>query len=93
MCKLSVTYKDIDTDESVYDSQLFGMEKYSDPPTDQMLLAGAVTEFGMILRNSEYKGNSSYGYVIDTVSGLSFSDDKTAELCELAGTADTIYSN
>ena len=93
LCKLSVTYKDIDTDESVYDSQLFGMEKYSDPPTDQMLLAGAVTEFGMILRNSEYKGNSSYGYVIDTVSGLSFSDDKTAELCELAGTADTIYSN
>ena len=58
-----------------------------------MLLAGAVTEFGMILRNSEYKGNSSYDYVIDTVSGLSFSDDKTAELCELAGTADTIYSN
>lgn len=92
LCKLSLTYKDTDTNEDIYDSQLFGMEKYSKDPSDRLKLAGAAAEFAMILKDSEYKGSSDYSYVRKTAEALSGSSEKAAELAELAETASSLFS-
>lgn len=92
LCKLSVAYKDIATNEDVYLSDLFGMEKYSDSPSDAFRLAGAVAEFGMLLRNSEYKEDSRYGHVIGVVGELApEGDEKVGELYDLVTTAASLY--
>lgn len=90
LCKLSVTYKTVDTGESVYDSQLFGMEKYTAEPSASCLIAGAAAEFGMLLRGSEYMGSSDYSYVSD-IAGRFSSDEKLAELRDLADTAEKLF--
>lgn len=92
LCKLSVAYKDVDTNEDVYLSDLFGMEKYSDAPSDSFKLAGAVAEFGMLLRNSEYKEDSRYEQVIGVVGELAQKgDEKLEELYDLVKTAASLY--
>ncbi len=91
LCKLSVAYKDIDTDETVYLSDLFGMEKYSEKPSEKIRLAASAAEFGMLLKNSEYSGDSSYSQVLEELDGLEINDEKTDELKELVMTAQEIY--
>lgn len=92
LCKLSVAYKDVDTNKDVYLSDLFGMEKYSDSPSDAFRLAGAVAEFGMLLRNSEYKENSRYEHVAEVVGELAPNGSKEVkELYDLVTTASSLY--
>ncbi|MBE6861506.1 MAG: VWA domain-containing protein [Ruminococcus sp.] len=95
LCKLSVAYKDIDgsyaADESEYFSDLFGMEKYSEKPSDNMKLAASVAEFGMLLKDSEFKENSSYIQVINTVSELAMNNKKVSELYDLTKIALSLY--
>ena len=90
LCKLSVTYKPVGEDGDIYESQLFGMEKYNSEPSDSIKLASAAAEFAMLLRNSEFKGSSSYDYVARTAKSLAF-DDKTEELISLARLAEKLY--
>lgn len=93
LCKVSVAYKDIDSesDKSTYISDLYGMEKYSDTPSDSIRLAGAAAEFAMLLKDSEYKGNSSYDQLIAAIGSLNTDDEKISELYELSKTASTLY--
>lgn len=92
LCKLSIAYKTPVREENMNTSELFGMEKYSAAPSESMKLAEAVTEFGMLLRNSEYKGNSSYDAVMEMIIQLSnSSDEKVSELYDLVKTAYDIY--
>lgn len=90
LCKLSVTYKPVGEDGDIYESQLFGMEKYNSEPSESIKLASAAAEFAMLLRNSEFKGSSSYDYVTRTAKSLAF-DDKTEELISLARLAEKLY--
>lgn len=90
LCKLSVAYKDIDTNEDVYLSALFGMEKYSEIPTPAIQLAGAAAEFGMILRDSQYKGNSDFDYVTEQLMKIA-NNEKTEEFLSLSKTAAALY--
>lgn len=90
LCKLSIAYKPVDLNEDVYESQLFGMEKYNSSPSDSMKLASAAAEFAMLLRNSQYKGSSDFEHLIDVVRSIQ-NDEKTAELLMLAKTAEGIY--
>jgi len=92
LCKLSLTYKDADTNEDIYTSQLFGMEKYSNTPSDRLKLAGAAAEFAMILKDSDYKGSSDYSYVTKTARALSGISEKAAELADLSQTASSLFS-
>lgn len=91
LCKLSVAYKEIDTDRDVYLSDLFGFEKYSENPSENIKLAGAVAEFAMLLKNSQYMENSEYRQVIETVNALENKDEKVSELYDLVKTASTLY--
>ena len=90
LCKLSVAYKDIDTNEDVYLSALFGMEKYSEIPTPAIQLAGAAAEFGMILRDSQYKGSSDFDYVTEQLMKIA-NNEKTEEFLSLSKTASALY--
>ncbi|MDE7105068.1 MAG: VWA domain-containing protein [Ruminococcus sp.] len=93
LCKLSVTYKDIDTNEDIYKSELVGMEVYNSEPTEKIQLAGAVTEFAMLLKNSEYKGNSDFEYIISTANDIAelTESDRVIEFAKLAEIAENLY--
>lgn len=92
LCKLSVTYKPVNgnTGKDIYESQLFGMEKYNSEPSESIRLASAAAEFAMLLRNSEFKGSSSYEHVVKTAGSIP-TTDKTDELIQLAKQADRLY--
>ena len=93
LCKLSVTYKDIDTNEDIYKSELVGMEVYNSEPTEKIQLVGAVTEFAMLLKNSEYKGNSDFEYIISTANDIAelTESDRVIEFAKLAEIAENLY--
>ena len=91
LIKLSVAYKDINTEEEVYSSNLYGFEKYNTIPTQGIKLAGAVAEFAMLLKGSEYKGLSSFDYIMNTTLAIGGSDEKINELRDLAQKASSIY--
>ncbi len=90
LCKLSIAYKPVGSDGEIYDSQLFGMEKYNKAPSDSMVVASAAAEFAMLLRNSDMKGNSSFDHVISSASRVD-GNKKTEELIQLAMEAQRIY--
>ena len=91
LIKLSVAYKDIGTDEENYSSNLYGMEKYDPEPTQGIMLAGAAAEFAMLLKDSDYKGDSSFEYIIKTAKQISGGNEKIDELRKLAETASSLY--
>ncbi len=55
----------------------------TDTPSDDWLFAAAVAQFGLMLRGSEYRGDSSLDGIYETVSGLVGQDKYRAELAEL----------
>ena len=91
LIKLSVAYKDIDTDEETYSANLYGMEKYNTVPTQGIKLAGAVAEFAMLLKGSDYAGTSSFDYVRETALAIGGSNEKINELGDLAQKASSLY--
>lgn len=92
LCKVSVAYKATDTEEVTYKSELYGMEKYTDSPTESFVIASSAAQFGMLLRNSEYKADSAYNNVIDSLNGIETeTDEKVSELYELVKTAAALY--
>lgn len=92
LCKLSVAYKDVsDNDRDVCISQLFGMEQYNAVPSDRMKLASAVTEFALLLKESEYKGSADFDRVLETAMSLQGRDDKTDNFAELVSNAYRLY--
>ena len=91
LIKLSVAYKDIDTDEEIYSANLYGMEKYNTVPTQGIKLAGAVAEFAMLLKGSDYAGTSSFDYVRETALAIGGSNEKINELGDLAHKASSLY--
>ncbi len=90
LCKLSIRYKDIDTEDTVDISDIIGTDKFSLKPSDAMYTASAVTEYGMLLKDSKYKGDSSFKYVNDALSSI-LGDEKTDELIKLAKKASRLY--
>lgn len=92
-CKFSVAYKPEGEAGDIYESQLFGMEKYNENPSYNIRLAGAVAEFAMILRNSEYKGSSDYNYILETLSPmLENENQKINELYSLVKSSSLLYT-
>lgn len=91
LIKLSVAYKDINTDEEVYSADLYGMEKYNAVPTQGIKLAGAAAEFAMLLKGSEYAGTSSFDYVRETALAIGGTNEKINELGDLAQKASSLY--
>ena len=56
--------KDPGTDESIEINGEFATDMYTQSPSEDVVFIGCVTEFGLLLRESEYKGNASWESVI-----------------------------
>ena len=63
LCTVSIRYKGINSEKTGEASQLIEKavmgEDFTDVPDPNTALALSVAEFGMVLRDSEYKGTSS----------------------------------
>lgn len=64
---------------------------YQNAMPDNMRFAAAVAEFGMILKESQWKGTSTYASVMDLVSGDVISDEYREEFVELVKLAKSQY--
>ncbi|MCM1299082.1 MAG: VWA domain-containing protein [Firmicutes bacterium] len=65
ICKISTRYKPIGSEESIQEDTAVPQEKLEESLSDDFYFAAAVAEFGMILRNSEYKGTADYDSVLE----------------------------
>ena len=90
--KFSSAYKDVDTGEDIYNSELFGMEKYNPQPSDKIRLASSAAEFAMLLKNSEYKGDSDYEDLLERINDLGYDDEKISELYSLVKTSSNLFT-
>lgn len=67
---VSIRYKLPDGDKSQLESYPVTEEQYSGDPSENIKFAACVAQFGMLLRDSEYKGSASYKSVLQTLSDL-----------------------
>lgn len=68
---LHIRYKEPDEEQSRQLDYRIGAEQINRKPTEDMTFACCVAEFGMLLRDSAYKGNATYESVLGTLSELS----------------------
>ena len=72
---LKIRYKKPEGNKSKELSYTCSDTDYSETPSDDLAFAMAVAEFGMILRNSEYKGEGSFDQVIQLAKQTDTSKD------------------
>ena len=73
---VSIRYKAPDGDESKLLSYPIAESVYRSEMTEDMTFAAAVAEFGMLLRNSEYKGSSDKESVLGLLSRCDIANDE-----------------
>lgn len=83
LCKISTRYKPVDSDQSILDETLIDKSYISDTPSDDLIFAESVAEFGMLLKDSEYKGNSSYEDIISRLGNFNTDDTSKQEFLNL----------
>jgi Ca-activated chloride channel family protein len=79
---VKLRYKDPDADKSKLITQSIKKEEVTVAPEGDFAFAAAVAEFGLLLRNSEFKKNASYGHVLK-IAKDSFSEDPFGYRSEL----------
>ncbi len=86
---VSVRYKEPDGDESKLLSYPVTDSAYSSSMSDDMAFASAVAEFGMLLRDSQYKGTADKDSVLSLISGRDIAyDEYKAEFAQLVKSYD-----
>lgn len=82
---LSVRYKAPDGEKSTLLEYPMGEEIAVETPSEDSAFAAGVAEFGMLLRDSQYKGTASYGGIVGRLSRLPgvAEDGYKAEFLEL----------
>ena len=80
---LSTRYKEPGGETSQLQTDVIDDTAMSDAPSGDFLFASAVAEFGMILSNSEYKGNASYDTVLDLLKQAPLNDAYREEFFSL----------
>ncbi len=68
---------DAETEEEL--SLAIGVDKYHETLTKDDQFIAAVVEFGLVLRDSQYKGNGSASMVLARLANFDFSDDEFKE--------------
>jgi Ca-activated chloride channel family protein len=89
---VKLRYKEPDGDVSKLITHAITKSEIKDEPAGDFAFASAVAEFGMLLRGSEFKANSSYDHVKTAVKA-NLGEDKfgfRAEFATLAETAGTL---
>ena len=84
VCKISLRYKEPDGDESSLISLTVTPETPAEGADERNLkLASAIAEFGMVLRDSPYKGSATYDSASGILKSLSDLNDDETELLYL----------
>ncbi|WPP53044.1 vWA domain-containing protein [Catalinimonas niigatensis] len=84
---LKLRYKPIDSDESLLMEHRLAQQALSQP-SNNLRFASAVAGFGMLLRDSQYKGNLSFQEVLQLAQGASDAqDEEKHEFIQLIKTA------
>lgn len=90
-----VRYKAPDTEENKSVSKTFGTEDYAESPSEDSMFIGCVAEFGLVLRESRYKGDASIDNVIERLSALGCTKEGgnqfRAEFLEIVKKAKQVY--
>ena len=89
---VKLRYKQPDSNESKLLTKAVGVGSFSDRPSENFNFAAAVAEFGMLLRNSEFKGNASYKHVLKRAKSAKGKDDSgyRAEFIQMIDLAESL---
>lgn len=80
---ISIRYKEPDEDESVLLQYPVDDSSCTNRPSDDWRFAAAAAEFGLIVTDSEYRGEASFEHVIDSLKELELDDDYKEEFYSL----------
>ncbi len=75
MLTVSIRYKEPDGDTSKLLEYPVTESAYSAAMSENLTFASAVVQFGLILRDSQYKGTATYDSVLDSLENYDFSND------------------
>ncbi len=73
---VSIRYKEPDSDTSKLTTSIVSANMYDKAMSERMTFAAGVAEFGLVLRDSEYKGTASCQSILDMLSGYDYSQDE-----------------
>ncbi len=94
---VELKYKDPDTNESKTISKTFGADDYSTTPSEDSVFIGCVVEYGLILRQSAYRGGADLDNVLERLYTLECvnKDDFKQEFAILVAMANelNVYSS
>lgn len=90
ICKVSTRYKPIGSEESVLEETIIPETALSDSLSEDFQFTCAVAELGMILRDSEYKGASTFDSVLE-LSANSGTSPAKQEFTDIVRKAQKIY--
>ena len=85
---LSIRYKEPSGSESRLQTRVVGEDCVTDAPSGDFLFACAVAEFGMILNDSEYLGDTSYASVLALLKQAPLNDAYREEFFSLVKIAE-----
>jgi Ca-activated chloride channel family protein len=85
---IKLRYKKPDGDKSMLIERAVSGERNQQETSDNFRLAASVAEFGMLLRNSEFKGNASYAHAFNLAKSALGKDESgyRSELLRMIGT-------
>lgn len=72
---LKIRYKEPDADESLLKEYPVKEEDYTSKPSEDFYFAAAVAEFGLLLRDSEYKGTASFENIWELLKKVDTDED------------------
>lgn len=75
MLTVSIRYKEPDGDTSKLLEYPVTEEAYSASMSENLTFASAVAQFGLVLRDSEYKGTATYSSILSSLEAYDYSDD------------------
>ncbi|MBE6877014.1 MAG: VWA domain-containing protein [Ruminococcus sp.] len=88
LLKLAMRYKAPDGEQSLYkEFEILKSGSWSDQMQKNEAFASAVTEFGMLLRNSQYAGTASWTQIRELLAQTDIADEYRAQFTELVDEA------
>ncbi|ABX40650.1 von Willebrand factor type A [Lachnoclostridium phytofermentans ISDg] len=89
---VNIRYKKPGKDKSILMSEPVGINQLADTRTDNLAFATAVAEFGLLLKDSEYKGDATFSKVLSRLEETNYKQDEyRAEFYQLVKLAKDIY--
>lgn len=89
---VNIRYKKPGNDKSILMSEPVGINQLVDTRTTNLAFATVVAEFGLLLKDSEYKGDATFSKVLSQLDRIDYKQDEyRAEFYQLVKTAKDIY--